>query len=273
MRRLAGLAIGPLLLTAAFLGFTGLPASAASQAKQPAPSQTCILIIICTPSSSSPAPSSSSATPAPSTSTSHPTSSASPTPTQGPTSTPTGPGSPSPTGGPTPTGSPSKSGSPGATGTHKRKAVTPKDASAEPGLVVPNVTWTMTVDSATLSVFTYKGNVNLPLAGGGTIQMMEFTVSSMSMSNITTLISESGLTGRETDAGFTASGVTMYATKLSGSVGGIPLTFTPQSASTVLLDLTNLVTPVLPITMTNITADQTVILAGQAQKNTVAVSD
>ena len=80
----------------------------------------------------------------------------------------------------------------------------------------------MTVGSATMTNFQYKGNVDLPLAGGGTVTMMEFTVDSMSMSNATTVISEDGQTGTENDASFTASGVTMYATKLSGSLLGVP---------------------------------------------------
>jgi hypothetical protein len=123
--------------------------------------------------------------------------------------------------------------------------------------------------------FVYKGNVNLPLAGGGTIQMMEFTVDSMSMSSAVTQISENGQTGTETDAAFTASGVTLYATQLTGDLYGSPLrlTFTPTTALTQLLKITNLATgTVLPITLTNLTADQTVILAGQAQKTTVGVT-
>jgi hypothetical protein len=141
--------------------------------------------------------------------------------------------------------------------------------------VVSNVTWTMTVGSATMNGFVYKGNVNLPLAGGGTIQMMEFTVDSMTMSNAVTQISENGQTGTETDASFSASGVTMYATQLTGDIYGVPvpLTFTPATALTQVLRLTDLGTgTVLPVVMTNLTADQTVILAGQAQKTTVGVT-
>jgi hypothetical protein len=130
----------------------------------------------------------------------------------------------------------------------------------------------MTVDSATMTNFQYKGNVDLPVAGGGTELMMEFTVDSMAMSNATTVISEAGQTGRENDVSFTASGVTMYATKLSGSLLGVPLTFTPSTASAVLLDVANLVTGVVPLTLTSVTADQTVILAGQAQKTAVGVT-
>ena len=170
-------------------------------------------------------------------------------------------------GSPSPTGSQSASPSPSPT--------QPKDATAAAGLVVSNVTWTMTVGTATMNGFVYKGNVNLPLAGGGTIQMMEFTVDSMTMSNAVTQISENGQTGTETDAAFSASGVTLYATQLTGDIYGIPLpvTFTPTTALTQLLKITDLATgTVLPITMTNLTADQTVILAGQAQKTTVGVT-
>src|SRR6185437_8535543 len=170
-----------------------------------------------------------------------------------------------PTDSASPTGSPSASPSP----------TQPHDATAASGLVVSNVTWTMTVGSATMNGFVYKGNVDLPLAGGGTIQMMEFTVDSMSMSNAVTKILENGETGTETDASFTASGVTLYATQLTGDIYGIPLpvTFTPTTVLTQLLKITNVATgTVLPITMTNLTADQTVILAGQAQKTTVAVT-
>ena len=130
----------------------------------------------------------------------------------------------------------------------------------------------MTVDSATMTNFQYKGNVDLPVAGGGTELMMEFTVDSMAMSDATTVISEEGQTATETDASFTASGVTMYATRLSGSILGIPVTFTPSTASAVLLDIANVVTGAVPLTLTGVTADQTVILAGQAQKTAVGVT-
>jgi hypothetical protein len=133
----------------------------------------------------------------------------------------------------------------------------------------------MTVGSATMNGFVYKGNVDLPLAGGGTIQMMEFTVNSMTMSNAVTKILENGETGTETDASFSASGVTLYATQLTGDIYGIPLpvTFTPTTALTALLKITNVATgTILPISMTNLTADKAVILAGQAEKTTVGVT-
>ena len=283
MKRLAAVALAAVLCTAGVIGIGSGRARAAQEAT-PSPTQTCVLIIFCTSSSPSPSPSptASSATPDPSPS-SDPTATApAPTPTADP-STPGGPsaaptasasasaGSPASSGSPSPSASPSASGTASA-GSKKKAAVTPKDASAAPGLVVSNATWTMSVDSATMTNFQYKGNVDLPLAGGGTITMMEFTVDSMAMSGATTVITEDGQTGTETDASFSASGVTMYATKLSGSILGVPVTFTPSTASAVLLDLANVLTGVVPITMTDVTADQTVILAGQAQKTAVGVT-
>jgi hypothetical protein len=267
VRRQAALAVAPLLLAAGLMAFGGGHASAAARAAQPTPSQTCILIVICIPSSASPSPTPSSSTapsaaPAPSVSAA-PGAPGTATPTAGPTSSSSL--SPSPTASPGATGSPSPSPSP----------TQPKDATAASGLVVSNVTWKMTVGSATMNGFVYKGNVNLPLAGGGTIQMMEFTVSSMTMSNAVTQIMENGQTGTETDAAFSASGVTLYATRLTGDIYGIPLpvTFTPTTALTQLLKITNLATgTVLPISMTNLIADQAVILAGQAEKTTVGVT-
>jgi hypothetical protein len=260
MRRLAPLAVIA-LLAAGLIGFTASYASADPQAAQPTPSQTCILFIFCFPSSPSPSPSSS-----PSASPSLPLPTPSlplPLPTPSiPVPDPSGLASAarSAVGGLSPSGRPSPS------------ATTPKDATAAPGLVVSDATWTMTVSSATMTGFTYKGNVSLPVAGGGTVQVMEFTVDSMTMAHAVTQISEDGQTGTETDASFSASGVTMYATRLSGSILGVPVTFTPSTASAVLLSVANLATALVPITMTSVTADQAVILAGQAQKTSVGVT-
>ena len=265
MRRLAPLAV-VLVLAAGLIGFTGGRASAVPQAAQPTPSQTCILLIFCFPSSPSPSPSPSSpataspAAPSPTATLSRPTL---PTPAVGLPSLPVT----SAAG----TAAPSASGtSPAASAS--RSPATPKDASAAPGLVVSDATWTMTVGSATMTRFTYKGNISLPVAGGGTVRVMEFTVDSMTMTHAVTQISEDGQTGTETDASFSASGVTMYATRLSGSILGVPVTFTPSTTSAVLLSVANLATGLVPITMTGVTADQAVIIAGQAQKTAVGVT-
>ena len=157
-------------------------------------------------------------------------------------------------------------------GGKKKKAVTPKDASAAPGLVVSNATWTMLVDSATMTNFQYKGNVDLPLARGGTVTMMEFTVDSMSMSNATTVISEAGQTGTENRRVVhrerchdVRDEAVRFPARRSPHVHAVDR---ERSAA----DVANLVTRVVPLTLTDVTADQTVILAGQAQKTAVGVT-
>ena len=267
MRRLAPLAVIA-LLAAGLIGFTGIRASAAPQAAQPTPSQTCVLIIICFPAPSS-NPSSPAVPPLP---LPLPTPSL-PTPSL-PLPTPSLPLPSVPVPDPAKLASAAKSAVSGLSSAVRPSpsATTPRDATAPPGLVVSNATWTMTVSSATLTGFTYKGNVSLPLAGGGTVRMMEFTVDSMTMTHAVTQITEAGQTGTETDASFSASGVTMYATRLSGSILGVPVTFTPSMTSAVLLQVANLATSRVPITMTGVTADQTVILAGQARKTVVGVT-
>jgi hypothetical protein len=263
MKRLAPLAVIA-LLAAGLTGFSGMRASAAPQAAQPTPSQTCVLIIICFPAPSSPSPSSSAAPSLPLPTPSLPLPSL-------PLPTPSLPSVPVPN--PSGLASAARSAVSGlSSGRSSPSATMPRDATAAPGLVVSNATWTMTVSSATMTGFTYKGNVSLPLAGGGTVRMMEFTVGSMTMTHAVTQITEAGQTGTETDASFSASGVTMYATRLSGSILGVPVTFTPSMTSAVLLKVANLATSLVPITMTGVTADQTVILAGQAQKTVVGVT-
>jgi hypothetical protein len=266
MKRLAPLA-GAALLAAGLIGFTGIGASAAPQAAQPTPSQTCVLIIICFPAPASSSPGSSAKPSLPLPTPSLPL----PTPSLPAPSLPL-PSVSVPN--PSALASAAKSAVSGLSsgGRPSPSPTTPKNATAPPGLVVSNATWTMTVSSATLTGFTYKGNVNLPLAGGGTVKMMEFTVESMTMTHAVTQITEDGQTGTETDASFSASGVTMYATRLSGSILGVPVTFTPSTTSAVLLRVANLATGVVPITMTGVTADQAVILAGQAQKTVVGVA-
>lgn len=149
--------------------------------------------------------------------------------------------------------------------------MTPKVASVAPGLVAPSATWVITANSATLTGFTYVGNVNMPVAGGGTVTMMEFTIGSMAMSGVTTVVTEAGVTGKETDSTFDASdGVTLYATMLSGTLSGTTVTFTPSTAAS--LYAANLATWALPVTMTDVTADQAMITAGLAQKTAVTVA-
>jgi len=53
-----------------------------------------------------------------------------------------------------------------------------------------------------------------------------------------------------------SSRVVLYATKLSGELLGLPLTLTPGNAESRLLQLLNTLTPLVPVTMTDVTVQQ-----------------
>lgn len=269
MKRLVAFSMLPVALAAAVLGVGGVQrASAAAAAPEASP--TCILGILCLPSGS---PSSSAS---PTTGSPSPTS-ASPSPT---TSTSTGPG-PSPSAGPTPSATPSGSASPGgsagptpsATGSKKpasRKHAAVRRVAASPGLVLSDATTVLSAGSATFTNFVFAGNVNMPVAGGGTVAMMKFTADTITLSgDVRFSITQDGESVVQTGDTFAFSGgVTFYATKLSGSVLGLPLTFTPSTADAVFLSLlANPVTAtVIPsLTLTNTSADQALSVAGSVR--------
>jgi hypothetical protein len=58
---------------------------------------------------------------------------------------------------------------------------------------------------------------------------------------------------------------TSYATKLTGSLLGVPLMFTPSTVSAVLLTVASVLTSSATITMTNVTTDQPIVIAGALQ--------
>ena len=113
--------------------------------------------------------------------------------------------------------------------------------------------------------------VNVPTAGG-TQSMMKFTADSIDLSgNVTVTVTENGSTVTTVSASQDFSdGVTLYATQLTGSLLGVPLKFTPSTISASLLtlpnagllQLANLVTGAIPLTMTGVTTDQLLISGG-----------
>lgn len=116
------------------------------------------------------------------------------------------------------------------------------------------------------------GNVDMPVAGGGTETMMKFTADSMKLAGgVTDLVTQDGVTtqtsGSELDFG---GGVTLYATQLSGSLLGVPVTFTPSTVSQILLNLSNQITNVVPITLTDVTTDQPLVNAGSLQATSLS---
>jgi hypothetical protein len=93
---------------------------------------------------------------------------------------------------------------------------------------------------------------------------MKFTADSIDLSgNVTVTVTQDGTTVTTVSASQDFSdGVTLYATKLSGSLLGVPLTFTPSTISAVLLTVANAASGVVPLTMTGVTTDQFLISGG-----------
>jgi hypothetical protein len=269
----------PALLVAGMLGTGG----AARAASTPQSGGTCILGIICMPSSSPTptpsSPSSSSPSPAPSASSSSaPSASASlsPTPSAGQS------GSGAPSSSPTPSTSASASASPSPSGTStgaaksaaKGKKAVKKDAAAPSGITASAASSVLTAGSVSLTDFQYQGNLSMPASGGTTEEMMEFTASSASLSgDVTVSVTQGGLTTSTSSPalGF-SGGMTLYATKLCGNLLGVlPVCFTPSTVSAVLLTIANVVTAAAPITMTDVTTDQPLTTAGTLQTGSLTI--
>jgi hypothetical protein len=235
-----------LALVAGILGTVG--AGGASAATRSQPAQTCILGICFGPTSSpAPAPSASSST--------------SPNPLPLPSvSLPVGTSLPA---------GPSASGTAKANG----KKAAQKNASADPGLVASAATEVLTAGSATLAHFAYAGNVTLPAGGGGSVSMMKFTADSITLAGgVTDTVAQGGTTTVTSSPTLAFSGgVTLYATKLTGSLLGVPLTFTPSTVSAVLLTIASVLTSSATITMTNVTTDQPIVIAGALQTGQLSI--
>ncbi|HUY51752.1 MAG TPA: hypothetical protein VMV92_39635 [Streptosporangiaceae bacterium] len=206
-------------------------------------------------------------------------------PSPSPTPSPSASGSPSPTApgsptsapsGPAASASPQPTPSPGSSGTSKKapaqKAAAGKKASSvkaatAPGLMVSAAQFSLTTGSALLVGMAYDGVAQVPTAGGGTVAMMKFTMSSLTLEGTPTLTVVQG--GRpavttSTSMQFTGN-VVLYATQLSGDLGMLPVTLTPSSPLSTILQLVNPVTPLVPLKLTNVTTAQPCISANSAQ--------
>jgi hypothetical protein len=236
-----------LSLVAGILCTVGAGGAGAATRSQPA--QTCILGICFGPSSSpTPTPSASSSSPNPL-----------PLPS---VSLPVGASLPAGV-------TPSASGTAKANG----KKAAQKNASADPGLVASAATEVLTAGSATLAHFAYAGNVTLPVGGGGSVSMMKFTADSITLAgSVTDTVTQGGTTTVTSSPTLAFSGgVTLYATKLTGSLLGVPLTFTPSTVSAVLLTVASVLTSSATITMTNVTTDQPIVIAGALQTGQLSI--
>jgi hypothetical protein len=125
-----------------------------------------------------------------------------------------------------------------------------------------------------LTDFQYVGNVSMPVSGGTTEEMMEFTASSADLSgDVTVSVTQGGLTTDTSSPslGF-GDGMTLYATKLCGNLFGVlPVCFTPSTVSAVLLSIANKLTAAVPVTMTDVLTDQPVTTGGSLQTGSLTI--
>jgi hypothetical protein len=276
--RMLAVAAMPALLVAGLLGTSG----AARAASTPQSGGTCILGLICLPTASaSPSPSTSpSQTPSPNPSTS-PSASPTPTPSAGQSGTATPSATPTPstsaTASPSPSGTPTSAKKPAtakAKAKAKAKKVAQKHAAAPSAVTAPAAASVLSAGSVTLTDFQYQGNVTMPVSGGATEQMMEFTADSAALSgDVTVSVTQEGQTTDTSSPtlGF-SNGMTLYATKLCGNIYGlVPKCFTPSTANTVLLSIANLLTGAVPITMTDVTTDQPLATAGTLETGSLTI--
>jgi hypothetical protein len=231
-RRMA-IAAMPLLLTAGLLGSPGTSAAPA------APQPICILGIFCFPS---------------------PSPSPSPSPTPTPSPSVRVPGIPGVPGGPSPSPSPSPTPA-------------PKNASGAPGLVAATASSVIKAGSAELTDFAYQGAATLATASGK-VQVMKFTASELTLSGgVTATVSQGGATTTTTSSALDFSGsVVLYATQLSGCLGPLCVTLTPANVLTGLLKLLGPVTSNVSLTLTSVTTDQPLVMAGTLQANGLNIS-
>jgi hypothetical protein len=274
--RVLAVAAMPAVLVAGLLGTGG----AAKAVAAPQNGGNCILGILCPPSSSpSPSPTPTPTTPSPTPTTSSPTPSATPSsasPSVSPSASPSGTASPSPTSSVSASPSSSASGKPTGSKASKaaRKKAARKDAAAPSGLTASAGASVLSAGSATLTDFKYQGIVTMAVSGGGSEQMLEFTASSATLSGgVTVAVTQGGLTTdtNSPSLGF-SDGLTLYATQLCGNIYGlVPKCFTPSTSSAILLDLANLLTGIVPITMTDVTTDQPLATVGALQTGSLSI--
>ena len=258
------LAVAALLAVAAAVLTGGGRASAAEDHPTRTQSgQGCILFVICSPSPTS------SASPSPSPSKSGGGGGVLPIPDVLPSS---GTGLPTSVAGlggvGAATGTPRSPGNPGSTS--KAKGPDNKQAQGTQGLVVASEPAVITANSATLDGLAYQGKVAMPVSGGGTVTMMKFTMTSQQLSDLDLTVAGGSLVTAATSASFSGD-VVLYATRLTGKLAGVPLTLTPGNAESTLLQLLKSLTPLVPVTLTNVTADQPVVLGDSGAISAFAV--
>jgi hypothetical protein len=207
--RVLAVAVVPLLLAS-----SAVAGHQAAQDTTPPPQQDCILGLLCLPA---PSPS--------------------PTPAAGQPSS-AGPGAGAPSSSPSPGSAPQPGRSAGhGADSRSRSRVA---AGGPSGVEASTTTSVIVAGSATLDGMSYQGTAQGPTARG-TVTMMKFTMSSLTLTGgVRATVTENGQTTVTINSSLDFSGgVVLYATKLSGSLLGVPITLTPGNVVTVLLKLLN----------------------------------
>jgi len=171
--------------------------------------------------------------------------------------------------GATPGSSPGRAPQPGmsagpASGSQPRS----RTAAGQPGAEASTATSVIVAGSATLDGLSYQGTAQVPTASG-TLTMMKFTMSSLALTgDVRATVTQNGQTTVTTNSSLEFSGgVVLYATRLSARLLGVPVTLTPGNVITVLLKLLNSLTPLVPVTMTNVTTDDFLVASDSLQAN------
>ena len=141
------------------------------------------------------------------------------------------------------------------------------------GVEASTATSVIVAGSATLDGMSYQDTARVPTAGG-TVTMMKFTMSSLTLTGgVRATVTQNGQATVTDDSSLDFSGsVVLYATELSGSLLGIPVTLTPGTVVTVLLTLLNSLTPLVPVTMTNVTTDDFLVASDSLQANDLDIT-
>ena len=137
-----------------------------------------------------------------------------------------------------------------------------------PGVEASTAASVIVAGSAILDGMSYQGTGQVPTASG-TLTMSSLTLAG----GVRATVTQNGQTTVTTDSSLDFSGgVVLYATKLSGSLLGVPITLTPGNVVTVLLKLLNSLTPLVPVTMTNVTTDDFLVASDSLQANDLNIT-
>ena len=148
-----------------------------------------------------------------------------------------------------------------------------RTAAGPSGVEASTATSVIVAGSATLDGLSYQGTVQVPTASG-TLTMMKFTMSSLTLAgDVRATVTQNGQTTVTTNSSLEFNGgVVLYATTLSGRLLGVSITLTPGNVITVLLKLLNSLTPLVPVTMTDVTTDNFLVASDHLQANQLAIT-